>query len=157
MQPNNVRKEHLSKQKPLVSAINNKNKYQHKNAITECNLDTKLSLRDFNNCFQHLNEPHSETPHKHFNNYSKAEKTLRKKSTSILKRFYFDWYLPLNAESEIDNDEIETYEPSSNEEAKKYVALAAQSRGSKSLLQRLAVLSFCEWITLLLEMLLIVS
>lgn len=136
-----------------------KNRYQPNNADAECNLDTKLSLVDFNNCFQHLNEPNSEKLLKHFKNHSNARKTVRKKSSSILKSFYFDWYLPLNAESETDNNEIKSNEPtkSHNEVAKIELSLAAKSKGSNTLLQRLALLSFCEWITLFLEMLVIVS
>lgn len=144
----------------MVKAKVNVNRYQHSGARTECNLDTKLSLVDFNNCFQHLNDP-KETTFKHFSKHSKSGNNKRKTSpSSILKSFYYEWYLPLKAQSDDDNDnDNDSNEPtkSDDEDVKKENLETALSKGPKSPLHRLAECDYIERVSLLLQMLLIVS
>lgn len=148
-------------QKLVVKPKINLNRYQHSDARTKCNLDTQLSLVDFNNCFQHPNDP-KETPFKHVSKHSKSEKNKRKKSpSSILKSFYYQWYLPLKAQSDDDNDnnDNDSNEPtkSNDEDVKKENLQTSLSKGSKSPLHRLAECDYIERVALLLQMLLIVS
>ncbi|XP_034486646.1 uncharacterized protein LOC117791098 isoform X2 [Drosophila innubila] len=120
----------------------------------ECNIGTKLSLVDFNNCFQHLNDPKVEEHTKAQEHHLTDNNKVRKKSTitSILKSFYYDWYLPLKAEREIESE-------SENEstEANTTITKERPSSGSGSKWSRLGGLHLVEWISLILEMLLIVS
>lgn len=75
-----------------------------KQALEKCNFASELSLIDFNNCFQHLKDPivmETKTIK------STVAKKLKKKSAapnSILRSFYYDFYMPLNKENNLEND-----------------------------------------------------
>ncbi|KAH8395526.1 hypothetical protein KR222_000521 [Zaprionus bogoriensis] len=121
-----------------------------------------LSLVDFSNCFHHLSDPNEETPLKSVvaPHCPTGDKKVRKKSvsTSMFKSFYYNWYLPLKAESDADEDsESENNEETKNIEATTQAPATTQSSsGSNFLLKRLAGRTFSEWITLLVDMLLII-
>ncbi|XP_016948757.1 uncharacterized protein LOC108023640 isoform X2 [Drosophila biarmipes] len=66
-------------------------------APEDCDNSRKLTLADFNDCFQHLKEAPFQTPKD-----SGHEKKVEKKSpfeVPMLTQLYYDWYLPLRTDS----------------------------------------------------------
>ncbi|KAH8359051.1 hypothetical protein KR093_004075 [Drosophila rubida] len=122
----------------------------------ECNFETKLSLIDFNDCFQHLNDPKTEEWLK-FHNYRTAEKKGSRKSslTTIFKNFYYDWYSPLKAESENESEnESDNNNISANSTSLKKNQVS--SRAAEPFWNRIGDLGPLEWASLIVEMLLII-
>ncbi|XP_030376274.1 uncharacterized protein LOC115625377 [Scaptodrosophila lebanonensis] len=74
----------------------------------ECKFAGKMSLVDFRNCFQHLQEE-AACPTDAQNVKKSRSASERHKRLSFLQRFYYDWYSPLRSEdSNDDENEVDT-------------------------------------------------
>lgn len=140
--------------------------HPRRQAIKECNFATKLSLIDFNNCFQHLKDPIvtetiATTPK------PDVAKTLGKKSApdSMLRSLYYDFFLPLNDEHDltstndmeninVNNSTAEDDDSGTDEETNNRSLGAKITSGT---LQMLSEYTLIELIMLAIKMLLIVS
>ncbi|XP_064535590.1 uncharacterized protein LOC135426443 isoform X2 [Drosophila montana] len=148
------------------------NKQKPRQMLKECNFASKLSLVDFNNCFQHLKDVDTST--EDYEESSQAKK-LKKKSTatSILKSFYYDWYMPLNKENDLENTNHkrnsddnstaeETHTSSSDEKSDNYSLLNDKENpikvtsGTSTFVLKLGGYSAIEWFIMTMEMLLII-
>ncbi|XP_051862670.1 uncharacterized protein LOC117574916 isoform X2 [Drosophila albomicans] len=124
-------------------------KQQPHEIAKECNFETKLSLIDFNNCFQHLNSPKTSEYIK-VDDYRTTGKKVSKKSTmtSILKNFYYDWYSPLNAEHDDDNE--------NENDLENIGANSTNSKAAEPYWAKMSDLGPIGWLSLIMEMLLII-
>ncbi|EDW13871.2 uncharacterized protein LOC6572269 [Drosophila mojavensis] len=139
--------------------------HPRRQAIKECNFATKLSLIDFNNCFQHLKDPIvtetiATTPK------PDVAKTLGKKSApdSMLRSLYYDFFLPLNDEHDltstndmeninVNNSTAEDDDSGTDEETNNRSLGAKITSGT---LQMLSEYTLIELIMLAIKMLLII-
>ncbi|XP_017004501.2 uncharacterized protein [Drosophila takahashii] len=112
----------------------------------ECEKSRKLTLADFNECFQHLKDAQSQASKDPEN-----EKKLEKKSpfeVPMLTQLYYDWYLPLRSDSWGEGGEINAAgEPSPQN----------VPSGSEPLLNWISKLDFRGWLMLILRGSVIIS
>ncbi|XP_016923534.4 uncharacterized protein [Drosophila suzukii] len=107
----------------------------------DCDKSRKLTLADFNDCFQHLKDAQSQTP-----KASENEKKVEKKSpfeVPMLTQLYYDWYLPLRSDSWGEGGEISAVE---GEPIPQNVP-----SGSEPLLNWISRLDFRGWLKLVLK------
>ncbi|KAH8311647.1 hypothetical protein KR044_007339 [Drosophila immigrans] len=125
----------------------NRRREDNKQQSRECSFETKLSLIDFNNCFQHLNDPKIK---ERLKSHITMEKKVSKKSTmTILKNFYYDWYSPLKTASDDEDKSESAHENVGGNSSTANSNLASSGGASESMWNRMGDLGPLQWMSLI--------
>uniref|UniRef100_B3P119 GG17000 n=1 Tax=Drosophila erecta TaxID=7220 RepID=B3P119_DROER len=111
----------------------------------DCDNSRKLTLADFNDCFQHLKDGQSQSQSQSQFVESVNEKIIKKKSpfeVPMLTQLYYDWYLPLRTDSWGEGGEIGGIGDPSPQNV---------SSGSEPLIMWIGKLDWRGWVFLILK------